>query len=152
MIIQIDTDVSEEINYDIPKRDENGEELTPAELIEKVKEKFKGLIGEDFYIKYNHRIIFAMAVHSIECWLLPLYYQDKRKEKITNCLNTLNQEVGKRENFTIDANNKNPQYYRKVYRQYCKQKVLMKFYQENPSLKIFIQEIEKRNIVIEDDG
>ncbi|MCL1472422.1 phage tail protein [Argonema antarcticum] len=151
VIIQIDTDVSEEKNYNIHKRDENGE-LTPEQLIEKVKEKFQLLIGEDFYIKYNHKIIFAITVYSIECWLLPLYYQDKRKAKITNCLNTLNQELGKRESFTIDANNKNPQYYRKVSRQYCEQKVLMKLYQENPSFKVFIQEIEKRNIVIEDDG
>lgn len=152
VIIQIDTDVSEEINYDIPKRDENGDELTPAQLIQKVKEKFKALIGEDFYVKYNHRIIFAIAVHSIECWLLPLYYRDNRKEKITNCLTTLNQELKRREGFTIDVNKKNPEYYRKVCRQYCKQKVLMKFYQENPSLKIFIQEIAKRDIAIENDG
>lgn len=152
VIIQIDTDVSEEINYDIPKRDENGEELSPEQLIEKVKEKFKRLIGEDFYVKYNHRIIFAIAVHSLECWLLPLYYRDKKKQKVTNCLNTLNQELVKRERFTIDANNKNPEYYRKVSRQYWKNKVLINFYQDNPSLKIFIQEIEKRDISIEDDG
>lgn len=37
-------------------------------------------------------------------------------------------------------------------RQYCKNKVLINFYQDNPSLKIFIQEIEKRDISIEDDG
>jgi len=35
IIIQIDTDVSEEHGYDIPQRDENGE-FTPKELIEKV--------------------------------------------------------------------------------------------------------------------
>jgi len=149
VIIQIDTDVSEEINYDIPKRNENGEELTPEQLIEKVKEKFKVLIGEDFYHKYNDKMIFAITVHSIECWLLPLYYQDSKKEKITNCLNTLNQALNKREGFTIDA--KKPQYYRKVSQRYCKHKVLMRHYKENPSFKIFIEEIEKRNIVIEND-
>ena len=145
VIIQIDTDVSEEINYDIPKRDANGEELTPEQLVEKVKEKLQRLIGDDFYNKYNHKIIFAIAVHSIECWLLPLYYQDNRKEKITNCLGTLNQAL-KSKGFTIDA--KKPQYYRKVSQQYCKPKVLMRLYKDNPSFKIFIEEIEQRNIVI----
>ena len=29
---------------------------------------------------------------------------------------------------------------------------LMKFYKENPSLKIFIEEIERRNIIIDEDG
>ncbi|XWK87905.1 MAG: phage tail protein [Phormidium sp.] len=148
VIIQIDTDVCEEINYDIPKRNENGEELTPEQLIEKVKEKFKVLIGEDFYNQYNEKIIFAITVHSIECWLLPLYYQDNRKKKITNCLDTLNQAL-KSKGFTIDA--KKPQYYRKVSQQYCKHKVLIKLYKENPSFKIFIDEIDKRNIAIEDD-
>lgn len=148
VIIQIDTDVCEEINYDIPKRNENGEELTAEQLIEKVKEKFKVLIGEDFYNQYNEKIIFAITVHSIECWLLPLYYQDSKKGKITNCLGTLNQAL-KSQGFTIDA--KKPQYYRKVSRQYCKHKDLMKLYKENPSLKIFIEEIEKRKIVIADD-
>jgi hypothetical protein len=152
VIIQIDTDVCEEINYDIPKRNENGEELTAEQLIEKVKEKFKMLIGEDFYQENNEKIIFAITVHSIECWFLPLYYQNNKKGKITNCLGTLNQELGKREGFTIDPNNKNPRYYRQVSEQYCKHKDLIKLYKENPSLKIFIQEIEKRKIVIEDDS
>lgn len=149
VIIQIDTDVCEEINYDIPKRDANGEELTPEQLIEKVKDKFKVLIGEYFYNQYNDKIIFAITVHSIECWLLPLYYQDNKKQKINNCLITLNQALKKREGFTIDA--KKPQYYRKFSQQYCKHKVLIKLYKENPSFKIFIDEIDKRNIVIEDD-
>ena len=46
IIIQIDTDVSEE--FGIPQQDKNGE-LTPEKLIEKVIEKFKQEIGEDFY-------------------------------------------------------------------------------------------------------
>ena len=74
IIIQIDTDVSEE--FGIPQQDKNGE-FTPEELIEKVIEKFKQEIGEDFYNKFQQRIIWAISVHSIECWLLPLYYQEK---------------------------------------------------------------------------
>ncbi len=143
VIIQIDTDVSED--YDIPKQDENGE-LSPETLIEKVKEKFEGLIGEDFYQKNQDKIIFAIAVHSIECWLLPLYYQDNKKKKITNCLVTLNQAIGKSEGFTIGK--KNPAYYRTISGKYCDNKVLMKCYKHNPSLKVFIKEIETRNIEI----
>jgi hypothetical protein len=149
IIIHIDTDVSEEDHYNVPHRDEN-REFTSEQLIEKVVEKFKGLIGEDFYSHYQDKIIFAIAVHSMECWLLPLYYIDNKKSKIKSCLLTLNQAL-KKEGFTIDENKKNPEYYRRISRQYCKQKVLIKLHRENPSFKIFIEEIQNRKIVIQED-
>ena len=150
IIIQIDTDVSED--YNIAKQDENGE-FTPQQLIAKVIEKFRDGIGEDFYNTNQQKIIFAISVHSIECWLLPLYYTDKQKKaKCKNCLNTLNYELSKQHKFTIDKKAKNPEYYREIAKQYGKHKVLMKHYQDNPSLKIFIEEIESRNIqTIEED-
>jgi hypothetical protein len=146
IIIQIDTDTSQE--YGIPLQDENGE-FTPKELIEKVIEKFKEeIIGEYFYSQCQQRIIWAISVRSLECWLLPLYYTDSRKAKITNCLDTLNRELAKKHNFTIDANAKNPEYYREISEQYRKHKVLMKHYAENPSFKNFIEEIKSRDIKI----
>jgi len=150
IIIQIDTDVSED--YNIAKQDENGE-FTPQQLITKVIEKFRDGIGEDFYNTNQQKIIFAISVHSLECWLLPLYYTDKQKKaKCKNCLNTLNYELSKQHKFTIDKNDKNPEYYREIAKQYGKHKVLMKHYQDNPSLKFFIEEIESRNIqIIEED-
>ncbi|EDN71069.1 hypothetical protein BGP_3840 [Beggiatoa sp. PS] len=150
LIIQIDTDVSDKPDgYRISHYDETGKELTPIELIEKVIKKLTDSIGESLYEKNQDKIIFAISVHSTECWLLPLYYQDNKKYKVINCLGTLNQELQKKEKFTIDA--KNPEYYEIVSRKYCKHKILMKCYKENPSLKIFIEEVEKRNIVIDED-
>lgn len=148
VIIQIDTDVSQDWNapYTVSHRDENGE-LTPEQLIEKVIEMLVGLIEEDFYQQHQERIIFAISVHSIECWFLPLYYSDNRKAEITNCLERLNRELAKKEKFTIDA--KKPKYYRRISKKYIKHKILMKHYQENPSLKRFIEFIESRNIIIE---
>jgi hypothetical protein len=144
IIIQIDTDVSDD--YNIPKVHENGD-FTPQELIEKVIEKFRGASGDDFYRKYQQKIIFAISVHSIECWLLPLYYTDKKnKSKFKSCLDTLNPQVYKKHKFRIDA--KNPEYYRIISEQYRKHKVLMKHYAENPSLKNFIEEIQSRDIKI----
>lgn len=150
LIVQIDTDVSDKPEgYGIPHY-ENGKELAPEQLIDKVVTKFIDLIGKPVYEKYQNQIIFAISVHSIECWLLPIYYTDKRKSKIKNCLSTLNEALEKKEKFTIDA--KNPEYYEKISSKYCKHKILIKCYQENPSLKVFIDEIEKRNIVIDEDG
>jgi len=146
IIIQIDTDVSEEY-YGVPHRDENGE-FTAEKIISLVVDKFKMVIGEEFYSQYQERIIFAIAVHSTECWLLPLYYDDNKKSKLVNCLNTLNQAL-KKEGFQIDR--KNPEYYRKISLSYSKSKVLKNKYQHNLSFKIFIEEIEKRNIILEEE-
>jgi len=150
IIIQIDTDVSQDWNapYTVSHRDENGP-LTPEKLIEKVIEMLVGLIGEDFYQQYRERIIFAISVHSIECWLLPLYYSNNNKAKITGCLESLNREIVKKHKFTIDANAKNPKYYRQISRPYIKHKILMEKYRDNPSLKKFIELLESKNIVIE---
>ena len=52
IVIQIDTDTSEDIGYDIPKI-EDGKELTVEEMIEKVDEKLRNLIGIDFYNEYS---------------------------------------------------------------------------------------------------
>lgn len=147
IIIQIDTDVSEE-HYGVAHRDRDGE-LSPEKLIEDVVAKFKSSIGEDFYSQYEDKIIFAIAVHSTECWLLPLYYTDGKKAKIKNCLTTLNQALQKKEGFTIDPNNKKTEYYRDISRKYWKRKMLSNCYKENPSFKIFIEAVEKRNITIE---
>jgi hypothetical protein len=147
IIIQIDTDVSEE-HYDIPHRNPDGGELSPKELIENAIARFKLLIGENFYSQYEDKIIFAIAVHSTECWLLPLYYTDSKKAKIKNCLTTLNQAL-KKEGFTINPNHKKPEYYRNISSKYCKRKTLLGCYKENPSFKIFIETVEKRNITIE---
>jgi hypothetical protein len=144
IIIQIDTDTSQE--YGIPQQDENGE-FTPENLIEKVIEKFKEeIIGEDFYGKYQQRIIWAISVHSIECWLLPLYYKDNKKSHFKNCLRALNEQLVKKHDFTIDA--KKPEYYRKISKQYSKHRDLMACYQHNPSLKSFVVDIESKKIVI----
>lgn len=148
IIIQIDTDVSEETHYEVPKY-ENGIELSPEQLIEKVVEKLKNVIGEEFYTQYIDKIIFAISVHVIECWLLPLYYTDKKKSKVKSCLGTLNLGIQKKEGLTIDG--KNPSVYEQISQKYCKHKMLMKLYTENPSLKVFIEELRKINIVIEDD-
>ncbi|MEZ2321806.1 MAG: phage tail protein [Microcoleus sp.] len=150
IVIQIDTDVSED--YNIAHQDEDGE-FTPQQLIKKVIEKFRDAIGEDFYNTNKQKILFAISVHSLECWLLPLYYTDKKKKaKSKNCLKTLNDELSKKHRFTIDKNAKNPDYYREISKQYGKYKVLMQHYQDNPSLKTFIEEIQSRNIqIVEED-
>jgi len=150
IIVQIDT---EEKHYDIPKY-VNGKELTPDQLIDRVTDKFRTLITEEFYSRYKERIIFAISVHSVECWLLPLYYTDKRKAGTKNCLDKVNRRLaakGLKFRLTDKGGNKISESYNTVSKAYNKHKTLMKLYKANPSLRIFIEEIKKRNIVTKDE-
>ena len=122
IIIQIDTDVSEREGFDVSKRDTKGKELEPVELIENVITKLIGLIGQEFYNEHVDRIIFAISVHEIECWLLPLYYNDKKQAKTSGCVKTLNIELAKKEGFTIDVNSKNQKYHDHITKQFWKKK------------------------------
>lgn len=148
LIIQIDTDIffSENVSkeYQITTKDEDGKDLSIEDLVQQVIEKFIENIGEIFYEQYQERIIFAISVHATECWLLPLYFTDKKKEKTVNCLKTLNPSLKKKYNFTIDK--KDPEYYRVASKPYQKHKTIKRFRSKNPSLKLFILEVEKRNI------
>ena len=141
LIIQIDTDVS--VLYGVSERDQAGNELSVDDLIARVKLVLINRIGLDFYEKFKTRIIFAIAVHSIECWLLPLFYDDTRKSKIKNCLESLNRELVKQKSFSIDPNNKHHRYYERASDGYSKHKKLMTFYKSNPSLNTFIRSLEE---------
>ncbi|MEA5256586.1 hypothetical protein VB264_02250 [Arcicella aquatica] len=141
-VVQIDTDVSEQVHFDVKQTNEEGRKLLPEELVEKVIDKFKLSIieafGQEFFDKIISRIVFAISVDEIECWLLPLYYTDKIKEAINNCDYRLHQKAGKFE--------KNYNDYDKVSKDYRKNKVLMKVYKSNPSLKIFIESVLEKKI------
>jgi hypothetical protein len=140
LILQIDTDVSEE--YKISHwRD--GKLLSPEDLAATVRDKLIGEMGQEFYATVRERVLFAIAVHSTECWLLPLYYQDDRKTKIVNCLGTLNQQLAKVEGFTIDPNSKDLRFYQTIAKPYRKPKELHKHLAANPSLAQFEHELAR---------
>ncbi|OYQ63275.1 hypothetical protein B9G53_17735 [Pseudanabaena sp. SR411] len=134
VIIHIDTDISSELG--IPHQDENGQLISAEHLIEGVIAKFKEIIGEDFYDQYAEKIIFAIAVHKIECWLLPLHCQEARSETI-GCQNILSKI------FPEMKTEKDYKHYQKISMEYSNNESLLKLSPENPSLKAFIGELTK---------
>lgn len=142
LVVQIDTDVSEEKHYDIKKTDDNGRKLLPEEIVERVKDKFLLIIenafGQEFLTNYRDRIIFAISVDEIECWLLPLFYSNNTKGLTRNCDFNLHQKAGK---FAKKYND-----YDKVSEKYRDFKTMKKSYPMNPSLKIFVESILAKNI------
>ena len=149
VIVQIDTDVA--VDYGVSNRDEKGSELSAENMIERVREKLIAQIDAEFYINYASRILFAVSVQSIECWLLPLYFTDIRKGKTVNCLTTLNQGLKTKKPYSIDPKNKNPRYYEDISAGYTKHRRLMSLHTSNPSLTAFVQELERTITKIDGD-
>jgi len=97
VIIQIDTDVCGQKNFNIQLKTGNKDRST-AQIISDVKEHIIGYITQNIYNKYKDRIIFAISIHSLECWLLPLYgktaIEKGRKRQcemhLINCLRRFN--------------------------------------------------------------
>ena len=81
LVIQIDTDVCDQAGFDVPRvgHDEAG-------LIAQVVARLQREMSPEFIERHGHRVAFAIAVDSLECWLLPLIYDNDRARRTTNCL------------------------------------------------------------------
>ncbi len=139
MIVQIDTDVSEHENFWVSKVN-----LSTEQLIEKVIERLIAKIDskKEFYQNYKERIIFAISVHSLECWLLPIYESNK-KDKTINCEDKLKYAVSnssskKIQKLKTDKNNDN---YHDLSKILIKPKELIKIASKNISFQIFINKL-----------
>ncbi len=141
LLIQIDTDCAHEKHYDVPSV--HGE--TTEQFIERIIAKFVGLFrnsfGEEFYELHQHRILFAIAVDEIECWLLPLHSTDKKTQASTyNCIHKLNQLLTKSKKDIINSARKDAKVYEKLSREFCKTKTLKNAYPQNPSFNYFVKQ------------
>jgi hypothetical protein len=144
LIIQIDTDVSEQKGYDVPWKDQDGNALSPDVLIDRVVDMLVELIGAELYAAHSERFLFAIAVHEIECWLLPLFFdtQARKAAKITGCLETINRELRKRDERPLSTHKgKELKRYRQKARAYARRKKLMAAYGKNPSFKRFVDQL-----------
>ncbi len=142
IIIQIDSDCSHELHFGVLKEKEETLEVFVERIRNRLKSVITDKLGDDWFEKYSKRIIFAIAVDEIECWLLPLFYTDKIKSVVNNCIYKLNQKLSERDKINPDAKDVNT--YRRISRDFSKPKILNQFYPKNPSLKIFIEELKSK--------
>lgn len=143
LVIHIDTDVQEEPGFDVPRR-EGGDELSIPERVERIIARLVRDIDPEFFKTDGHRILFAVAVDSIECWLLPLLCKNKKAGKTTGCLDAANHELRRtgRKGLSGADGTKFPAAYDAASRGYLKRKTLMKHCGQNPSLKLFVERLD----------
>jgi len=144
VIVHIDTDVCEETHFDVPRR-ENGEDLSPLDLINRVAQKLQQQIRPKVWEDFHECIIFAIAVDSIECWLLPLHARDPYKTRYQGCLSTLSHHL-KLKNLRVNLGSRNYRDYQEVSKGYSKRRTLRECYQLNDGLQVFIEGLQERGL------
>jgi len=132
-IIQIDTDTCDHPNFDVQK-----DTSCMETFIVEIKKRLILSIdkNESFYETHKEKIIFAISVHELECWLLPIC-KDLRREKITGCFESLQREC---KSMRVEKNYKS---YDKLSKPLLKKRELLKASSKNGSLAIFIKSLPK---------
>jgi len=104
VVVHIDTDVRSQ--YGIAENYDNADSLH-----ESVCERLLAQIHPDFD---RDRVIFAIAIHETECWLLSFLSDDKKIVcKTDSCVNSLNRPL--KDRGSIDKDNKNADKARATY-------------------------------------
>lgn len=138
LLVQVDTDIAGEKGFDVALRDDGGNDNSREQLIEDTVARLVAEINRgqpNFYQENTQKIIFALAVHSIECWLLAHYESGKKALKIINCYGSLERKLGQK----IE---KNHDYYEELSAPFQQKKHLTNARKNNVSLHLFLENIE----------
>lgn len=81
LLIQIDTDCGDHKNFGVSPT-VNGQDRPVTDIIMDVRKLLIAKLGEEFYGDFQDRILFAISVHSLECWLLPLHVVKPAKDAV----------------------------------------------------------------------
>ncbi len=168
VIIQIDTDIAEEMGCSKTQSIEKIIECVISQMVDKIdkfflnnivklkwKEFSSKLTFKDylyqlnnfnfFYSKYRKKIIFAISVHSLECWILPLYSKkqnlNKCEDKLKYTIATSSKKIQKLKVSKKDGNARNN--YDKLTQGFLTHKKLMKVVSQNSSFEIFVNKLPK---------
>lgn len=140
VIVQIDTNECEEWKKGVKHIGDNVEEINT--FINSIISVLVQHIGVEFYNRNESKIIFAICVHEIECWLLPFHYNQKGQySKITTCANAI-ERIANAKGYSIHQKNyKDGKYYEDLSKNMKNQKELMQKYDLNPSLHFFVDHL-----------
>ncbi len=146
VILQIDSDISEHQNFGVAHQDTDNQNLPPETLIQNISSKLISVIDsgeQDFYATHRYKIVFAISVHSLECWLYA-YYNTKalRQPKITGCYKALEYLASQKNILKNEPFAKNYRCYQQLSEVFLKRKNIEAIAQKDPSFNYFIQEMD----------
>lgn len=92
LVVQIDSDVSPLKHFDVPHTDPaTGKALKDEEIVSRIRERLCQWIGSEDLQRYDGRFLFAICVHELECWLVPLWENERHHHSTTNCTRRVQQ-------------------------------------------------------------
>lgn len=139
VIIQIDTDVCEHPNINIALT-KGGKDRPASELVADMRAHIVSKIEPATYDEFGDRIIFAISMHSLECWLLPVHIKENRGASRTkNCADHLRNALIK----TGAACEKEYRIYQALAKGYEKKKNLDHGRTKNHSFDIFLNSLPR---------
>ncbi len=145
IIVQLDSDISEHLNFNVSQYDCDNKALVIEELVKNIIEKLILTINErnDGFYEANSNIIFAICVHSLECWLYAYYNpHSPAKPKITNCCKALEHKLQEK-GFCKQKNKpKDKKLYEKYSPLFLKRENIDRVAKKDTSFNIFIQALE----------
>lgn len=95
LVIHVDTDCCEHPNFGV-SRTNGGVMRAQADLIADVRQALAGRLGQEFCNELGARLIFAIAVHNIEFWILPFYGDIRLSTGSISCEKKLKETLAKR--------------------------------------------------------
>lgn len=149
LIIQVDSDVCNEVGFDVNRFDESNNEIKVTDLINRVVIKLVEQISlgdADFYNTFCDKIIFAVCVDSIECWIYKHYETDSRKvktSKIKGCEASLEQAISKSHKKLSTL--KCAKEYEKLSKPFRKKKIINQIFNSDFSFEVFVGHLENIN-------
>lgn len=82
LIVQIDTDIAEEVHANIAIKDADDKRLPDATIVKNAVSRLIDAINANdpnMYAKYEDKLIFAITINSLECWLINTFIDDDAK-------------------------------------------------------------------------
>jgi hypothetical protein len=136
IVVQIDTDQCEHKNFGIALS-VNGAERAVPDIVQDVQMKLMQALDPQ---RYQGRILFAISVHSLECWLLPLHAKtDADTVSTKNCTDRLERSLKKAgQDYKKDA-----RCYQGLAKPFAKPEKLAYCREKNQSLALFLDSCER---------
>jgi len=142
IIVQIDTNECADWNEELVHVGDKAAEIDG--FMDSVIAVLIKRIGEEFYDANKAKIIFAVCIHEIECWLLPFNAQQKAHQtKIVGCANAIEQ-IAQKAGYSIHQKNyEEGKHYDDLSKEMKSNKELVQKGKLNPSLNSFLNSLTR---------